>query len=101
RRLDLVLHAIKAGHQHRWESEVRITARIGRPELKAPRLLAARISRNAYTGAAISLRIRQVNRRFVTWHETPIRIGCRLKHSAQCERMFQQAADVPTRRVAQ
>src|SRR5436190_23977884 len=74
RRLDLVLHAVEAGHEQGGKGQVRVARRIRRPELDALRLRRRRVHRNAADRRAVALRVDEVDRRLVARHQSPVAV---------------------------
>src|SRR3546814_10641737 len=62
-RIDAVLDAVQAGHEHRREGEIRIAGRVGAAELDAFRPGAGRIHRDPARGRTVALGIRSDERR--------------------------------------
>src|SRR3989304_3981232 len=55
-RVDLVLDAVQAGHEHRGEGDVPVAGRVGRPELEPLGLRGGRIHRNPDGGGPVPAR---------------------------------------------
>ena len=101
RRLDAVLDAVEAGHEHRREREVRVARRVGATELEPLRLRALRVQRDAHRRRAVALRVHEVDRRLVAGHEPLVRVRRRVRERADRRRVLEQAADVPARHVGE
>ena len=98
--MDLVLHAVEAGHHHRGEREVGIRRRIGEAHFDAARLR-ARHERNAAGRRAVLRRVRQVDRRFEAGHETLVGVGAGVGDRVQRLGVLDDAADVVQREFGQ
>jgi hypothetical protein len=101
RRLDLVLDAVEAGHQHRREREVRVARRVRAAELDALGLRVRAGDRDADAGGAVARRVDQVDRRLVARHQAVVGVDRRVGEREQRRRVLEQAADVPARHVGQ
>src|SRR5205809_6655826 len=94
RRYDLVLNAVETRHQHCRKRKVRVAGVIGAPELEALCLLALRIHWDPDAGAAVALRVNQIDRCFVARNQPAIGIR---RWRGECQNrwsVFQQTADV-------
>src|SRR5579883_2877354 len=93
-RHELLFNAIQSGEQYGAEGKVGIGRRVGTTKLDPLGLLAARVHRNAHAGAAIALRVDQVNGSLIARHQPSIGIGRRGTESQQSRSMREDAADV-------
>ena len=99
-RMDLVLDAIEAGHEHRRESEVGVRTRIREADLDALGLRVRRI-RDAAGGRAVAGRIGQQHRRFEARDQALVGVGQRVREGVQRLRVLDDAADVVQRDLRQ
>src|SRR5947207_3416506 len=97
----LFLDAVQPRQQHRAHRQIRICRRVGTAELDALGFLALRVDRNADAGAAVALRIDQVDGRLIPRHEAAVRIRGRRAEGQERGRVRQDAADVVNRGLAQ
>src|SRR3989475_2031656 len=97
----LLLDAVQPRQQHRAHGEIRVRRRVGTAELDALGFLAFRVDRNADTGAAVALRIDQVDGRLIPRHEAAVRIRGGSAEGQQRGRVRQNASDVVNRGFAQ
>ena len=97
----LFLDAVQPRQQHRAHRQVRICRRVGTAELDALGFLALRVDRNADAGAAVALRIDQVDGRLIPRHEAAVRIRGGSAEGQQRGRVRQNASDVVNRGFAQ
>ena len=98
--MNLVLHAVKTGHHHGSESQVRVRSRIRETNFDTTPLRVSDI-RNAAGGRTVARRIRQVDWRFETRHQALVGIGARVGDRVQCLGMFNNTADVIQRKIRQ
>ena len=101
RRLDPVLHAVEAGHQHRREGQVRVARRVGAAELEALGLRALRVERDAHARRAVALAVHEVDRRLVAGHQPLVGVRRRRGEGEDRRGVGEQAADVPAGHVGQ
>ena len=99
-RVDLVFHAVQAGHQQRGKTQVRVHQRIGETRLDAA-ALGVRHVRDADRGRAVLGRVGQLHRGFEARHQTLVRVRTRVGDGVQRAGVLDDAADVVQREVAQ
>ena len=99
-RMDLVLHAIKARHQHGTEAQIRIAQRIGETALDASALGVGHV-RDADRCRPVACAVGQLHRGLKTRHQTLVAVGARVGDGVQCTRVFDDAADVVQGKVRQ
>src|SRR5262245_61160318 len=91
--MDLVLDAIQRSHHAGGKREIRIRAWVRAAELDALSLRARAVHRNAARGRAVPLRVGQVDRRFVTRHQTLVTVGGWVGEGQDGRGVLQEAAD--------
>src|SRR4029079_3111595 len=85
---------------HGGKGKVGVGARIGGSKLKPLGLLAGGVHGNSDTGASVSRRVDQIDRRFVTGHQSSVGVGGRSDKGAKRMGVLDQTANVKARRVA-
>ena len=92
-RIELVLDAVEAGHQHRGEAEIRIGERIGEADLDALGLRVGGVG-DAARGRAVARRIGEQHRRLEARHQPLVGIGGRVGEGVDRLRVLDDAGDV-------
>ena len=92
-RIELVLDAVEAGHQHRREGEIRIGERIGETDLDALGLRIGRV-RNAAGRRAVARRIGEQHRRLEARDQTLVGVGRRVGEGVDRLGVLDDAGDV-------
>ncbi len=82
-RVDLVLDAVEARHQHGGEGEVAVAGRVRGAELDALGLGRGGVHRDADGGAAVAARVGQVDRGLVAGHQPLVGVGGRVGEGAR------------------
>ena len=100
-RLDLVLDAVDAGHQHGRERQVRVGRRVRHPELQALGLGVRAGDRDAHAGRPVALGVDQVDRRLVAGHQAVVGVHRRVGEREQRGCVLEQAAHVVPAGVGQ
>ena len=93
-RLDLLLDAVDAGHQHRREGQVRVTRAVRATELQALGLGVVAGDRDTHARRPVALAVHQVDRGLVSWHQTLVGVHRGVGERQQRRRVVQDAADV-------
>ena len=99
-RVDLVLHAVQARHQHRGEREVGVRRRIREAHFDAAAVRARHV-RDAAGRRAVARRVGEVDRRLEARHQALVRVGARVGDRVQRLGVLDDAADVVQREVRQ
>ena len=99
-RVDLVLHAIQAGHHQRGEGQVRVGGRIREARLDAATLRVAHV-RDADRGRTVAGRVGQLDRGFEAGDQALVRVGARVGDGVQRAGVLDDAADVVQRELGQ
>src|SRR5215471_4382034 len=92
-RIELVLDAVEAGHQHRCEGEIWIGERIGEAHLDTLGLRVCRVG-NAARRRAVALRIGEQHWRLESRDQPLVGICGRVAECIDCASMFENAGDV-------
>ena len=92
-RIDLVLDAVEAGHQHRGEGEIGIGHRIGEADFDALGLRVRRIG-NAAGGRAVARGVGEQHRGFITRDQALVGVGRRVGEGVDRLGVLDDAADV-------
>ena len=99
-RVDLVLHAVQAGHQHRGEREVGVRGRVREADLDAAALRVADVG-NADRRGAVARGVRELDRRLEARHQPLVRVRARVGDRIERARVLDDAADVVQRELRQ
>src|SRR6516162_8387489 len=100
-RIDAILDAVEARHQHCRERQISVAGRIGRTELDPLGARVRRVHRNPATGGAVALRIDEVDRCLVARNQATIGVRGWSTQRAERPGVFQETADVMAAEVAQ
>ncbi len=99
-RVDLVFHAVQAGHHHGGEGQIRVGSRIGETHFDAAGLVALH-ERHADRSRTVARRVSQHHRGLEAGHQTLVGIGARVSDGVERAGVLDDAADVIQRKVAQ
>ena len=99
-RMDLVHHAVEAGHQHRREREVRVRRRVGEAHLDAAALRIRHVG-DADRRRAVACRVREVDRRLEARHQPLVGVRARVGDRVQRLGVLDDAADVVERELGE
>ena len=91
--MNLVLDAVKTGHQHRRESEIRIGRRIREADFDAASLGTGHV-RNAQRSRTVASRVSKLHGSFKARHQTLVGVGGRVGEGVQGSSVLDDAADV-------
>ena len=92
-RMNLVLDAVKTGHQHRREGEIRIGRRIREADFDAASLGTGHV-RNAQRSRTVASRVGKLHGSFKARHQTLVGVGGRVGEGVQGSSVLDDAADV-------
>ncbi|MDT4817616.1 hypothetical protein FQZ97_506950 [compost metagenome] len=98
--MDLVFHAVQAGHQQRGKAQVRVHQRIGEARFDAAALRVGH-ERDADRGRAVLGRVGQLHRGFEAGHQALVAVGAGVRDGVQGTGVLDDAADVVQREVGQ
>src|SRR3990172_6091444 len=99
-RVDLVLDAVQAGHEHGGKGQVRVAGRVRRAELDALGLRLRGVDGDACRGGAVAGGVHQVHRRLIAGDQPLVGVGSGRAERHQRPGVLQEAADVPAAELA-